>query len=158
METKKKARRMLRRSSNLALTGAVALALGLAGPVAAQTLETGPIKVTDSGSITPNGYALKGVTGTANNAGLFGYGNVASSAINIDGVVGYVQTQQSVGVVGWAQSTGTSAYGLYGYSATGPGVYGYNNDGGAAGVYGSNPNGGIGVLGSGAVAGVYGES
>jgi len=96
------------------IAGAPALVLALAVPLAAQTLETGPIKVTDSGSITPNGYALKGVTGTANNAGLFGYGTVGSSAVNIDGVVGYVQTPQSVGVVGWAQSTGTSAYGVYG--------------------------------------------
>jgi hypothetical protein len=122
------------------IAGAPALVLALAVPLAAQTLETGPIKVTDSGSITPNGYALKGVTGTANNAGLFGYGTVGSSAVNIDGVVGYVQTPQSVGVVGWAQSTGTSAYGVYGSSASGPGIYGYSATGygGAASIYGYN--------------------
>ena len=121
------------------LAGAPALALVLTVPLGAQTLETGPIKVSDNGSLA-QGYALKGVTGTANDAGLFGYGTVASSAINIDGVVGYVQTPQSVGVVGWAQSTGTSAYGVYGYSASGPGVYGYSATGygGAASIYGYN--------------------
>jgi hypothetical protein len=122
-----------------AFAGVPLLVLALAVPIAAQTLETGPIKVTDNGSLA-QGYALKGVTGTANDAGLFGYGTVASTAINIDGVVGYVQTPQSVGVVGWAQSTGASAYGVYGYSASGPGVYGYSATGygGAASIYGYN--------------------
>ncbi len=148
----------LRRSSSLvALVGASALVLGLVGPVAAQSIP-GPLKVTDSGPSGSPGYAIKGITGFQNDAGVFGYGTVASSAINIDGVVGYVQTPQSVGIVGWSQSTGTSAYGIYGYSATGPGVYGYNNNGAAAGVYGNNPNGGIGVLGAGTDAGVFGES
>ncbi len=118
------------------LAGAAsALVLALTAPVAAQSIP-GPLKVTDSGPSGAPGYAIKGITGFANDTGVFGYGTVASSAINIDGVVGYVQTPQSVGVVGWAQSTGTSAYGLYGYSATGPGVYGFNNDGGAPSIYG----------------------
>ena len=163
--------RTLRRSSiRFALIATAALTFAFPGAVAAQTLETGPIKVTDSGSITPSGYALKGVTGTANNAGLFGYGNVSSSNINIDGVVGYVQTAQSVGVVGWAQSTGTSAYGVYGYSQSGPGVYGYNNNGGAASIYGYNTTSvGTAIFGdstqgtaingtSGTQYGVYGET
>ena len=163
-------RTLQRSSTSLALIAAAVLALELTGAVAAQTLQTGPIKVTDSGSITPNGYALKGVTGTANNAGLFGYGNPSTSNINIDGVVGYVQTGQSVGVVGWAQSTGTSAYGVYGYSASGPGVYGYNNNGGAASIYGYNTTSvGTAIFGnstqgtaingtSGTQYGVYGET
>ncbi len=113
--------------------------------------------MTDSGSLS-SGYALKGVTGFQNDAGLFGYGTVASSAINIDGVVGYVQTQQSVGVVGWAQSTGTSAYGIYGYSATGPGVFGYNANGAVASVYGLSV-GYAGVYGdNSAETGVYGTT
>jgi hypothetical protein len=157
-------------STLLALIAMAALSLAFPRAIAAQTLENGPIKVTDNGSITPSGYALKGVTGTANNAGLFGYGNVSSSSINIDGVVGYVQTAQSVGVVGWAQSTGTSAYGVYGYSASGPGVYGFNNNGGAASIYGYNTTSvGTAIFGnstqgtaingtSGTAYGVYGET
>ena len=117
--------------------GAAAVALGLAQPAAAQSIP-GPLKVTDSGPSGEPGYAIKGITGYQNDTGVFGYGTVVSSAINIDGVVGYVQTQQSVGVVGWSQSTGTSAYGMYGYSATGPGVYGFNANGGAASIYGYN--------------------
>jgi hypothetical protein len=149
----------VRRTAILVLASASAAVLGAFAPLSAQSLETGPIKVTDSGSITPNGYALKGVTGTGNNVGLFGYGTVASSAINIDGVVGYVQTPQSVGVVGWAQSTGTSAYGVYGYSATGPGVYGYNNNGSFASIYGYNTSGATAVYGNSTTGyGVYGSS
>ena len=128
-----------------AAAGAAVLVAGLCGPVAAQSIP-GPLKVTDSGPSGSPGYAIKGITGFQNDAGVFGYGTVASSAINIDGVVGYVQTQQSVGVVGWAQSTGTSAYGVYGYSATGPGVYGYNNNGAVASIYGYGPAGN-GVVG-----------
>jgi hypothetical protein len=115
--------------------------------------------VTDSGPSGSPGYAIKGITGYQNDAGVFGYGTAASSAINIDGVVGYVQTPQSVGVVGWSASTGISAYGMYGYSATGPGVYGFNANGGAASIYGYNTssNGvsmygystsGVGIVGS----------
>ena len=114
-----------------------ALVLGFAQPATAQSIP-GPLKVTDSGPSGEPGYAIKGITGYQNDTGVFGYGTVNSSAINIDGVVGYVQTQQSVGVVGWSQSSGTSAYGVYGYSATGPGVYGFNNNGGAASIYGYN--------------------
>ena len=152
--------RSLRHSARLVIyaAAATALAFGLAGSAVAQTLETGPIKVTDNGSLS-SGYALKGVTSIANDAGLFGYGSVSTSALNIDGVVGYVQSPQSVGVVGWADSTGTSSYGMYGYSATGPGVYGYNGNGAVASIYGYNTSpggtamygystGGNGVLGS----------
>ena len=143
----------LRRASSLGVlaAGASALALGLTGPVAAQSIP-GPLKVTDSGPAYPTGpgYAIKGITSYQNDAGVFGYGTVASSAINIDGVVGYVQTPQSVGVVGWSDSTGTSAYGIYGYSTSGPGVYGYNNNGLAASIYGYNTSSGG--------TSVYGES
>jgi hypothetical protein len=131
--------------------GAAALALGLALPAGAQSIP-GPLKVTDSGPSYPTGagYAIKGITGFANNAGVFGYGTVASSAINIDGVVGYVQTQQSVGVVGWSASTGTQAYGVFGHSDTGPGVYGFNNNGGAPSIYGLNSStGGTAMYGLG---------
>ena len=142
-----------RRSVSLAFVsaGAAALAIGLAAPAAAQSIP-GPLKVTDSGPSYPTGagYAIKGITGYANDSGVFGYGTVASSAINIDGVVGYVQTQQSVGVVGWSASTGTQAYGVYGYSATGPGVYGFNNNGGAPSIYGLNSStGGTAMYGLG---------
>jgi hypothetical protein len=151
----------LRRSSSLAIlaAGASALVLGLAGPVAAQSIP-GPLKVTDSGPSGSPGYAIKGITGFANDTGVFGYGTVASSAINIDGIVGYVQTQQSVGVVGWAASTGTSAYGVYGYSATGPGVYGFNANGAIASIYGvSTAAGGYAMYGSATSGvGVYGDS
>ena len=151
----------LRRSSSLAVlaAGASALVLGLAGPVAAQSIP-GPLKVTDSGPSGSPGYAIKGITGYQNDTGVFGYGTVASSAINIDGIVGYVQTQQSVGVVGWAQSTGTSAYGVYGYSATGPGVYGFNANGAIASIYGvSTATGGYAMYGSATSGvGVYGDS
>jgi hypothetical protein len=137
--------RTLRRSFSSAsvIAGAAALALGLAAPAGAQSIP-GPLKVTDSGPSYPTGagYAIKGITGFANDSGVFGYGTVASSAINIDGVVGYVQTQQSVGVVGWSASTGTQAYGVYGFSATGPGVYGFNNNGGAPSIYGLNSSAG----------------
>jgi hypothetical protein len=148
-----------------------ALVLGFAQPATAQSIP-GPLKVTDSGPSGEPGYAIKGITGFQNDTGVFGYGTVNSSAINIDGVVGYVQTQQSVGVVGWSQSSGTSAYGVYGYSATGPGVYGFNNNGGAASIYGYNTSSagtavfgnatqGYGVMGSTSSAsspyyGVYG--
>jgi hypothetical protein len=151
----------LRRSSSLAVlaAGASALVLGLAGPVAAQSIP-GPLKVTDSGPSGSPGYAIKGITGYQNDTGVFGYGTVASSAINIDGIVGYVQTQQSVGVVGWAQSSGTSAYGVYGYSATGPGVYGFNANGAIASIYGvSTASGGYAMYGSATSGvGVYGDS
>jgi hypothetical protein len=144
-----------------AVAGA-ALALVLAASAVAQTVENGPIKVTDDGTLS-QGYALKGVTGFANDAGLFGYGAVSNGALNIDGVVGYVQTPQSVGVVGWSDSSGTSSYGVYGYSGTGPGIYGYNNNGAAASIYGyntsaggtamyGNSTGGTGVLGSSTVS------
>jgi hypothetical protein len=145
--------------SSIVAAGASALVLGLAGPVAAQSIP-GPLKVTDSGPSGSPGYAIKGITGYQNDTGVFGYGTVASSAINIDGIVGYVQTQQSVGVVGWAQSTGTSAYGVYGYSATGPGVYGFNANGGTASIYGvSTASGGDAIYGSATSGvGVYGDS
>ena len=132
------------------------LAGAFCGPVAAQSIP-GPLKVTDSGPSGSPGYAIKGITGYQNDAGVFGYGTVASSAINIDGVVGYVQTQQSVGVVGWAQSTGTSAYGVYGYSATGPGVYGYNNNGAVGSIYGYAPagNGVVGLTATTSLAGGF---
>jgi len=149
-----------KRASQLAILGAgtTAFALSLAATATAQSIP-GPLKVTDSGPSGSPGYAIKGITGYQNDAGVFGYGTAASSAINIDGVVGYVQTPQSVGVVGWSASTGTSAYGMYGYSATGPGVYGFNANGGAASIYGYNTsaNGtsmygystsGIGIIGS----------
>jgi hypothetical protein len=149
-----------KRALRLAILGAgtTAFALSLAGMAAAQSIP-GPLKVTDSGPSGSPGYAIKGITGFQNDAGVFGYGTAASSAINIDGVVGYVQTPQSVGVVGWSASTGTSAYGMYGYSATGPGVYGFNANGGAASIYGYNTSAsgiamhgystsGIGIVGS----------
>jgi hypothetical protein len=137
---------------------AATLAPALIVSAAAQTIENGPVKVIDNGSLS-QGYALKGVTGFGNDAGLFGYGTVSTTALNIDGVVGYVQSPQSVGVVGWAESTGTSSYGVYGYSSTGPGVYGYNNNGAVASIYGystsaggtamyGNSTGGVGVFGS----------
>jgi hypothetical protein len=130
------------------IAGAGALVFGLVGPVAAQSIP-GPLKVTDSGPSGSPGYAIKGITGFANDAGVFGYGTVASSAINIDGVVGYVQTPQSVGVVGWSSSTGTSAYGMFGHSDTGPGVFGFNANGAAASILGQNSSsGGIAVFGS----------
>jgi hypothetical protein len=150
--------RSLRRSLFVAAVSAFAVAS--VGPAAAQSIP-GPLKVTDSGPSGSPGYAIKGITGFANDAGVFGYGTVASSAINIDGVVGYVQTQQSVGVVGWAQSTGTTASGVYGYSATGPGVYGFNANGAAASIYGYSTagnavygisTGGIGVDGESSVS------
>jgi len=151
----------LRRASSLGVlaAGASALVLGLAGPVAAQSIP-GPLKVTDSGPSGSPGYAIKGITSFQNDAGVFGYGTVASSAINIDGVVGYVQTPQSVGVVGWSDSTGTSAYGIYGYSTSGPGVYGFNNNGAAASIYGYNTSsGGTSVFGEAtAGVGVYGDT
>jgi hypothetical protein len=160
----------LARSSSLAFlaAGASALVLGLAGPVGAQSIP-GPLKVTDSGPSGSPGYAIKGITGFQNDVGVFGYGNAASSAINIDGVTGYVQTPQSVGVVGWSSSTGTSAYGVFGHSDTGPGVFGFNADGGAASVYGmnasaggvavfGNSSAGLGVSGIGSLDGVQGQT
>ncbi len=148
----------LRRSSSLlALVGASALVLGLVGPVAAQSIP-GPLKVTDSGPSGSPGYAIKGITGFQNDTGVFGYGTVASSAINIDGVVGYVQTPQSVGTVGWSASTGTSAYGIFGHSDTGPGVFGVNINGASASVYGVS-TGFAGVWGDNtAESGVYGTT
>jgi hypothetical protein len=151
----------LRRASSLAIlgAGASALVLGLAGPVAAQSIP-GPLKVTDSGPSGSPGYAIKGITSFQNDAGVFGYGTVASSAINIDGVVGYVQTPQSVGVVGWSASTGTSAYGMFGHSDTGPGVFGFNVNGAAASIYGLNNSAdGTAVMGlATAGVGVYGDT
>jgi hypothetical protein len=149
----------LRRSSSLAVlaAGASALVLGLAGPVAAQSIP-GPLKVTDSGPSGSPGYAIKGITGFQNDTGVFGYGTAASSAINIDGIVGYVQTPQSVGTVGWSASTGTSAYGIFGHSDTGPGVFGFNANAGAASVFGEG-SGFAGVMGDDPLAtGVFGTT
>lgn len=72
--------------------------------------------------------------------------------------MGYVQTPQSVGTVGWSSSTGTSAYGIFGHSDTGPGVFGVNINGASASVYGVS-TGYAGVWGdNSAETGVFGTT
>jgi len=141
--------RALRRSSAsvVVVVGATALAWGLVGPAAAQQIVSGPLKVTDAGpSVSPSGYAIKGVSGFSNDSAVFGYGTGAG-ALNIDGVTGYVDSPQSVGVVGWADTTSIAGYGVYGYSGTGNGVYGQSNNSNAASIYGINNAGGTAIYG-----------
>jgi hypothetical protein len=153
--------RALRRSSTSAVlvVGATALACGLVGPAAAQQIISGPLKVTDSGpGVSPSGYAIKGVTSFSNDSAVFGYGTGAS-ALNIDGVTGYVDSPQSVGVVGWADTTATAGYGVYGYSGVGNGVYGQSNSASVASIYGvNNTVGGTAMYGFSAGQGVLGVS
>jgi len=105
---------------------------------------TGPFEVDDG----TDSFAIKGYTYTAANAtGVIGFGGNAS-ATNATGVTGYVTSPASVGVTGYAASTGTNAYGVYGYSATGNGVYGVSASGSVASIYGYNTaSGGTGVYG-----------
>jgi len=149
--------RALRRSSASAVlvVGATALACGLVGPAAAQQIINGPLKVTDSGpGVSPSGYAIKGISSFSNDSALFGYG---TGALSIDGVTGYVDSPQSVGIVGWADTTATAGYGVYGYSGVGNGVYGQSNSSSLASIYGvNNATGGTAMYGYSAGNGVVG--
>jgi len=135
-------------------TGGAVLALGLAGSALATPI-TGPFEVDDG----TDSFAIKGYTYTSANAtGVLGYGGNAGST-NTTGVAGYVTSPLSVGVTGYAASTGVNAYGVYGFSNTGPGVYGKANNIDAASVYGVNTlSGGTAVYGSSVGDGVVGQS
>jgi len=146
----------IRRSRNAAVlaAGGIALALGLVGSAIATPL-TGPFEVDDG----TDSFAIKGYTYTSANAtGVLGYGGNSSST-NATGVAGYVTSPLSVGVTGYAASTGVNAYGVYGYSNTGDGVYGVSNTSAAASIYGlNNVSGGTAIYGSAAGLGVFGVS
>lgn len=156
--------RALRRSSASAVlvVGATALACGLVGPAAAQQIISGPLKVTDAGpGVSPSGYAIKGITSYGSDSAVFGYGTAQLDGTGIDGVTGYVESSQSVGVVGWSASTASGAntsYGVYGYSGTGNGVYGQSNSASVASIYGVNNVGGTAMYGFSAGQGVLGVS
>jgi hypothetical protein len=140
--------------------GSLILALGLCGSAAAQVIP-GPLKVTDSGpSVSPSGFAIKGITSYSNDSAVFGYGTSQRAGTGIDGVTGYVESAQSVGVVGWSSpTTGAASFGVYGYSGNGNGVYGQTNSSNVASIYGvSNVAGGTAIYGFSLGQGVLGLS
>ena len=138
---------------------ALALAAGVIGAAGAQVIP-GPLKVTDSGpSVSPSGFAIKGITSYSSDSGVFGYGTAQLNGTGIDGVTAYVESSQSVGVVGWAaSSTGNASFGVYGYSGSGNGVYGQTNNAGVASIYGNNTVGGTAIYGFSAGQAVLGIS